>query len=801
MNPPRHRRKNFRRRRLALAIFAATCLSGGAATAEDTSPGEAGAIAADTDDCGAVPFLDWTTELDSGETELRSRRCAGSFRDPLADVDTSIDLAKENIEATAERSELEGDMVRFFGGLEARQGYRLLRASEGEFNRATGIGELLGDVELREPGLLLRGATGSIDTRSGEARLTAGQVVLHEAHIHGGADYMRRRSDGNIELDDATYSYCPPLQESWMLLAEEVELDLDEGFGVARDAKIELGGVPVLYTPYLEFPLDDRRKTGFLWADIGDDSRGGLDMATPYYFNLAPNYDATFTPRYIDERGLLTELELRYLSHAVGYWEVGGAWISGDDEYQADRPGQDGDRWLTTAEQRGLFNKRWRTRIDYTNTSDRDYFSDIDTTSLDARQSTELLQLGQVDYLGDNWLTTLKVEDFKTITRDVIRDPYASVPQLMITRTAATENFAVNFLLESDYAHFNHPDLVEGQRLYNAVGAHYTMEWIWGFLTPTVKYRQVNYDLDDEILFQGQLDDSPDVGAPMVSLDGGLFFERYTDWGLQTLEPRIYYLWSDFEDQAGLPDFDTASLTFSYDQLFRETRFSGHDRIDDSNQVSVGITTRFIDQETGREKLVAGIGQIYYFDDREVDIQPFDPFATNGSSPIAAQLGLALAERWDFRSEWLWSTQEKELEQTSIQFGWQGTGEAVFNLGYSYRRNRTLQNQGRDINQVDISSYVPVTRDWRIFFRSLYSIENRDRVNDLAGIEYNNCCWRFRLAYQRFADQRFNTNNPDLVEYENAIFFQFQLKGLGGIGSTIADVMEENIRGYQNSDL
>jgi LPS-assembly protein len=793
-----NRRKQLCRRQAALALIAAALLSSPAARAEDSSADEA---TANAEDCSAVPFLDWTTALETGETALRSQRCGGSFLDPLAGVDTSADPAQQPIEATADRSELEGDMVRFFGSMEARQGYRLLRASQGEFNRATGFGTLLGDVELREPGLLLRGATGSIDTRTGEARLTAGQIVLHEQHMHGGADLMLRRSDGNINLDDAAYSYCPPMQESWILKADEVELNLDEGFGIARDATIELGGVPIIYTPYLEFPLDDRRKTGFLWADIGDDSRGGLDLATPYYFNLAPNYDATFTPRYIDERGLLTELELRYLSRAVGYWEVGGAWISGDDEYQLDRPNKDGDRWLATGEQRGLFEQRWRTRIDFTKTSDDEYFSDIDTTSLDARQSTELLQLGQVDYLGDNWLATLKLEDFQTISRDVVLEPYATLPQLNVTRTRASENFALNLLWETEYSRFDHGDRIEGHRLYNSVGADFPMQAVWGFFTPTVKYRQINYDLDEQIRFDGAPDDTPSVGAPMFSLDTGLFFERYTRWGLQTLEPRVYYLWSDYQDQTGLPDFDTSRLTFAYDQLFRDTRFSGHDRIDDAKQVSVGVTTRFHSRETGRELLVAGIGQIYYFEDREIDIPPADPFATDGSSQIAAQFGLSPAENWDFRSEWQWNTQEKELEQTSVQFGWAGPGEAILNLGYSYRRNRTNANLGRDINQVDISSYVPVTRDWRIFFRSLYSIENRDRVNDLAGIEYNSCCWRVRLAYQRFADQRTNQNNPELVEYENAIYVQIQFKGLGGIGSTIADVMEENIRGYENSDL
>ena len=322
------RRKHSRRLQAALTLFAASAFWGAAVTAEDNRQE---AEVTNAEDCGAFPLLDWTTGTDTGDTAARSERCGGSYLDPLAGEDTSRDPAGENIEAYADRSELEGDIIRFFGDVEARQGYRLLRAAEGEFNRETGICDLLGDVELREPGLLLRGARGTIDVNSGEAELTAGQMVLHRQHIRGSADLMERRSDGNLDLDDATYTYCPPQQNTWQLKAETVHLNLDEGFGVARDAKIEIRGVPILYTPYLEFPLDDRRKSGFLWADIGDDSRGGLDLATPYYFNLAPNYDATFTPRYIDERGVLAELEFRYLSRAIGYWELSGAGIKGDD--------------------------------------------------------------------------------------------------------------------------------------------------------------------------------------------------------------------------------------------------------------------------------------------------------------------------------------------------------------------------------------------------------------------------------------------------------------------------------------
>ena len=746
--------------------------------------------------------LDWSNRPASEEDTARKRveRCGGAYQDPLADMDTSIDPATQEIIANANESELEGDIVRLRGGVEATQGYRQLRAEEAEFDRNQSWGSLHGDVELREPGLFMRGATGTIDTASGEASLTASQFVLHEQHVHGGADLIKRRPDELIELDDAYYSYCPPLQNQWMLYADNIELDLEEGTGTARDAKIEMGGVPIVYTPYLQFPLDDRRKSGFLWPEIGNDSSGGADIALPYYFNLAPNYDATLTPRYIGERGLLTELETRYLGEYLGYWELGGAWMSGDDEYQQDYPDEDGDRWLTAVDQYGLFKQRWRTEIDFTNVSDDSYFSDLGTTSLQITQSTHLAQRGQLDYLGDDWQAQVRVEEFKTIARDIDTDPYRKLPQVTLARVALEQDFQANLLFQSDYAYFDHDEDPTGHRLYNSLGVNYPMSWVWGFLKPTARYRQINYDLDDEIVFDDDIDDTPDVGAPLISVDGGLFFERDTAWGLQTLEPRLFYLWADYEDQQGLPDFDTSELTFAYSQLFRETRFSGRDRLDDANQVSVGLTSRLLDPTSGREKLVASIGQIYYFDDRRVAVGRPDESDFEGSSAIAAEFNISPFEELEFRSSWLWNTDENELDQTYVQLGFLGEEQRIFNLGYSYRRYRGNDPELGDIDQVDFSTYFPVNNQWSIFLRSLYDLDDNERINDMAGIEYNNCCWRVRLVYQRLLDQKNGVQVESLVEHEHATYLEFQLKGLGGVGTRVSGMLEEFIRGYSDSD-
>jgi LPS-assembly protein len=806
---PQPRTRRPLARLLVIAGLAMAACS--AASAQDSKQATPAANPAASDCRADQARLDWQVEVGESAQDLRAddqtqrrQRCRGQYVDPLADLDTSADPALSEIVASATTSEMEGDIIRLSGGVEASQGYRRLRADEAEFNRNSLSGDLHGNVELREPGLLLRGATGSLNTETGAASLTASQFVLHKDHVHGGADLITRREDEIIELDDAYYSSCPPLEEQWVLHAKNLELDLEEGTATARDAKIEMGGYPVFYAPYLKFPIDDRRKSGFLWPEAGTDSRGGLDIAAPYYFNLAPNYDATLTPRYIADRGLLTELEGRYLGVSTGYWELGGAFMSGDDLFQEEYPDDDGDRWLTAVEQHGLFQQRWRTKIDFTNVSDNDFFKDVGTTSLQVQQSTHLAQRGEVDYLGDKWHAQLRLEEFDTIAKDVTTDPYRKLPQLTLLRNTPELDFSPNLLLQSDYTYFDHDTDLKGHRVYNSLGVSYPMSWIWGFVKPVAKYRQINYDLDEEVYFDKQQDDTPDVGAPLFSLDGGLIFERDLPWGestwLQTLEPRAYYLWADYEDQEGLPDFDTSELTFAYNQLYRDTRFSGRDRLDDANQVSVGLTTRIIDPASGNERFSASLGQIYYFDDRRVNVGAAQSGDFEGSSAIAGELSFAPTDQLDMRSSVLWNTDENEIDQSYTQVAFVGDDRRIFNLGYSFRRYRGNDPNASNIEQVDFSTYFPVNRDWSVFLRTLYDLDDQERINDMAGIEYNSCCWRVRLVYQRHLDQKSGSNVDSLVEYEDATFIEFQLKGLGGIGTRVSSMLEEFIRGYEDSD-
>ena len=751
--------------------------------------------------------LDWV-ELEDVDESLRDQRCincGGRYIDPLEGVDVSGDPEDAPIDATTNQTEMRGNEVLLSGGVEAVQGYRHLSADEAQIDRDESSALLTGNVILREPGILLRGERAEIYTRTGEANVENSEFIFHERHIRGNADLLDRDGEGLIHVHDGMFTYCRPSANDWSIEAENMELDLDEGLGIARDAKLRVSGVPIFYTPWLQFPLDDRRRTGFLWPDIGNDSSGGLDIAAPIYFNQAPNYDALYAPRFIEERSLLHELQGRYLNPLIGTWTVGGAYMGDDDKYSDDAPqGRSTDRWLGFVKQNGLFQQRWRSSIDYSKASDVDYFKDLETSSLDAQRRTALPQRGALDYLGDRWLVNLEVQQFQTLADD-IREDYKKLPQLTARYRSDGTPFEIEPIFVAQYSNFDSDeDRVTGQRAYTEAGAAYPMLWSYGFLQPTLKYRQLNYDLSDSNFFE---DDSPSTGAGLASLDGGLIFERDTSVAgkslLQTLEPRIYYLYSEYEEQTDQPDFDSAELTFTYAQLFRETRFSGRDRIDDANQVSVGVSSQFIETDSGRSLFNASLGQIFYLRDRKVRLSPIDEPLDDTSSEIAGDIGFNPGDTISFRGSLVYDPHSEKMNSGLVVASYTPDNNSIFNLGYSFRRPLTTLIEQPVTEEAHASAYFPLNNNWRFFAAINYSVEANTSVEDMVGLEYDTCCWKVRLLhlryYENISGQIPDFNNPDL-EREHSTQFQIVLKGMGGFGNRITGIMEDMIRGFTDSE-
>jgi len=753
--------------------------------------------------------LDWSP-IEAVPESLRNgqcEQCGGQYIDPLADQDTSIPPEKQDIHGSALSTEMLGNDITLSGGVVLQQGYRTLQGDKATINRETESGTLTGDITIREPGVLLRGESAVFSAQNDEARVNNGQFVLHTQHIRGQADIVVRDRDGLIHIEHGEVSYCAPGDNDWAITADNIVLDLDKGVGTAVGAKLKIGGVPIIYTPWLSFPLDDRRKSGFLWPNIGSDSSGGVDISAPIYLNLAPNYDALYIPNFIEERGLNHELKTRYMGDTIGEWAVSGAYMGSDKRYEDEVPDAGSyDRWIGVVKHHGLINQRWRSTVDYSKASDVNYIKDLNSSSLDNKRRTALLQRGAVEYLGDDWLLQMEVQQFQTLANDINND-YKKLPQIDAQYRGRSEPFSINPILFAQYSHFG-TDLnrVTGERFYAEAGAEYPMQWQHGFLTPRVKYRALEYQLE-----QGAaplLDDTPSSTSALASLDGGLFFERSTNFAgkgyLQTLEPRLFYLYSEFDQQLNQPDFDSAELTFTYNQLFRESRFSGRDRLDDANQVAAGITTRFIGEDDGHEYGSASFGQIYYFKDRKVRLRAIDPVLDTARSELAAEFNYSPGDYLDIRANVIWDPYENRANSGSLQANLKTNNGALFNAGYTFRRPLgKFSGIQPDTEQVTFSTYLPVGSNWSAFASISYSLEASTDIEDMFGLEYDNCCWTVRIFHLQYFDnvpgKISDFSNPNL-EREKSTQVQFVLKGIGGFGSRISGILKEMIRGYEERE-
>ena len=754
------------------------------------------------------PFkLDWVP-LEAVPESLQDRQCLnckGAYIDPLAQENTSTPLEKENIRALANSTQMQGNEIIMTGEANAVQGYRRMRSDEVLIDRTDDSSILTGNVTLREPNLLLQGDNAEIYSRTGEAVVDNSQFVFHREHMRGSADTLERDLDGLIHVHNGTLTYCPPGENDWVVLSKDMEFNLEEGLATLHHARVEVEGVPVFYSPWLRIPLDDRRRTGVLWPDFGNDSSGGLDFSVPLYINLAPNYDALYAPRYIEERGLNNALQLRYLNPLFGQWLVGGAYMADDKKYSDQILGAgSSDRWLGIVKQNGLWQQRWQSRVDYSKASDVDYMKDLETSNIDAQRKTSLLQMASLDYLGDRWLTRLRTQQFQSLADD-ISNGYETIPQLTSAYRGRNTPFEVTPLFLAQYSNFDaQRDVVTGQRAYGEAGLSYPMLWSFGHLKPTLKYRQVNYELSDSTLFT---DSSPSAGAPLANLDAGLIFDRQIGFAgkrfLHTLEPRVYYLYSTYEDQTDQPLFDTAELTFTYSQLFRETRFAGHDRLDDANQVSVGLTSRLIDDESGRNLVKASLGQIYYFDDRKVRRNLTAAPQEKSASEIAGQLVARPTEQLGLRTSLVWDPEEENINSGFFEGSYQPDNGSIFNIGYSYRRLTPAFSNQQLTNEVSVSSYLPLDNNWSVFASMSYSLEDDISVEDMFGVEYDSCCWTARLLQLRYYNNDSGAipdfSNPNL-EQESTIQFQILLKGMGGFGNRITNIMQTMIRGFDERE-
>ena len=572
----------------------------------------------------------------------------------------------------------------------------------------------------------------------------------------------------------------------------------------------------------MKFPIDDRRSSGLLFPTIDMNQKNGLDFTQPIYWNIAENYDATISPRYIQHRGFVLDTDFRYLNS----WsenKVAAAFLAndkgGNDAEKIDPltglyPNEGEDRYMFNLDHFGGKGLPWSTFVDYNKVSDIRYVRDLGNMTIDETSRTHLQQRAHASYKTDHWNYRIGSRDYQVITEG-LDDQYSVVPNVSINGYYRfTNNIVID--LDNQYTRFNHsnPSMVEGSRSRIDYGISWDQRWNWGYFKPKVQMKHLAYNLDSPDDLSAQLTNrTPEITIPVYSLDTSVFFERNSNLMTgytQTFEPRVFYLKSTYRDQSSLPDFDTRELTPSYEKLFRDGRFVGGDRISDDKRLTVGFTTRFIDQTTGQERFRASIAQSMYYTERLVTLA-VAPTAKELSdmgrdkSLIALELAGRINKKWRFSGDLVYDDFDHHLEKSSLSLRYNDRERRLFNFTYRYtsRESRLYDVQAvdQDIKQANVSAFIPLSSNFNLVGRWSHDFTNRRELEVFAGFEYNNCCWRASLVARRWLDRDDEVFFPEQdLRGKNGLFFQIQFKGLAGSSGRVDTMLRNGIYGYEQTE-
>jgi len=670
----------------------------------------------------------------------------------------------------------------FTGSAEVIRGERLLGADRIHYNHKSDVVDAVGNVYYQDPTLRLQGAKAKFNLAEDRGHLELAEYRLPTAMARGTARQAELLNKNQARFEDIEYTTCRPGDNSWVLRARTLNTDQESGRGEATHVRVALGGMPVFYAPYFSFPIDDRRQSGILTPSFGMSEELGADVSIPYYLNLAPNYDATITPRIMSRRGLMLAGEFRYLTKNHSGIVTGE--IIPDDN---DAPGNlNSTRGAFSVKERGLLAQNMVLDLDINHVSDEEYLDDFGG-SLAVSSVRQLERRADVTYYGRGWSALARLQHFQSTddTLAAASEAYRRLPQLRFSLERPDQPFGLTYHLDAEYVQFDHQAKVEGQRYDLLGGLSMPMMRPWGFLTPKVTARYTAYSLDNEAA--GATDD-PDRFIPTLSIDGGLFFDRQTNWFgnalVQTLEPRAYYLAIPHKNQDDQPDFDTSKNEISFPNLFRENRFNGADRVGDANQLTLALTSRIMEDATGKELLRTSIGSIFYFRDRKVQLNRTTVNEDDTTSEIVAEASARLAEAWSGRVTGQWDPHRssRNTSKTAVQLHYRDQDRRIFNISHRYNRDIS--------EQTDISTRWPVTRRLSLVGRWYYSLRHNRTMEGFGGFEYDGCCYVVRVVGRHYV------NELEADSANNAIFVQLELKGLSSFGSDIISLLDRGIFGY-----
>jgi LPS-assembly protein len=760
------------------------------------------------------------------------------FAPPLAS-DIAADDHRIHIDTDDAVLDADGHAV-LNGRVRVRQDARSVTSDSVDYDNKTGRVAVKGAVDFEDPKLRVHSVTGSYDI-DGAANFDQANFQLMDRNGRGFARDIDVLADGKVRLAEVRYTTCPVGNQDWMLQASAISIDTKVQEGVARNVVMRFKDVPIFYTPYISFPIGDERKSGLLFPSFGHSGSNGFELEVPYYFDLAPNYDLTLTPGVLSARGVQLAGQFRYLTSG-SHGQIEGTFLPDDSQLHSDRSYF---RFTDITD----FRTGMRFDTDIASVSDSRYFEDFAVGS-DQTSVTFLERRAAILYYDDAWRIRGQLQNFQTIDISLAdaERPYSRVPRIEANALWPVAGTQFELALDSEAVNFLREAGTTGVRLNVAPELRWSSRGPGYFFEPAVGYDFTQYDLKNAAI---GAPGTPTRALPYARLDAGLVFER--DAGsqgqrTQTLEPRVVYSYVPYRNQDSLPIFDTGLPDLNLTELFRTNRYVGEDRIGDANQVALALTTRLFDHLSGAQYLTATIGQIRYFavprvglpadvaadstGQTLVTVPGVNPLALPGqvllnargqivmslpgqyvsglpstfaatalgqtgpvfpASDIVADVAVTAYKHFSFNFDYLWNPYTSQTDKSEVSLQYRPDPSRVINIGYRFQQN--VLTQQPILKQWDGSFAWPIADHWNTVGRWVYSLQDHQTIEQVAGFEYKSCCWKIQLVQRRYV--RVTNNTPGL---DTSIALQLELTGLSSVGKPANTFLEREIRGYSTRD-
>lgn len=695
-----------------------------------------------------------------------------------------------NVEADESYRDEKQEITILKGDTVIKRGTETIKSELTNFLQKEDRARLSGNVIYENEGLKVESPYAEYNTKSARTDFIAPKYKYSSLDISGKARYGIRLKNKKMFLKNSTYTTCDLINPDWNLISSTTELDFEKGVGKGTNVFVTVKGVPVFYTPYMQFSLDEQRKTGFLVPDFSGSWVKGPDVVAPFYWNIAENMDMLIEPAYIQERGSQLQTTFRYLDKSYS-GSLFISYLDDDSEYKGSGKNTraNSDRYNFYINHKQKFSNNIKVDLLYDKFSDKDYFDDFGS-GISGSSTTYRTRHAKFSYNNNGWHIDSRFIGYQTFDKNInsSSQPYDILPEIIVKKRWDNELF--NYDINTSISQWNHISKVDGTRSDVQLGIDKTFYLKGLNITPRFKVQHTSYSLDNQIAGYSS---SPSKTIPIFTLDSELTLSKQLQNKniAHQIQPRIFYLYSGEENQDDIPIFDSQLNEFSYYQLFRDNSFSGLDRNNDTNQLTLSLSSNYYNMNESRNIFTASIGQILYFEDRNVSIDNSTTYK-RANSNIVTELQYNPTINTNFTSTFLYDTKggNNKTKKSIHSFQYKGKKNNVFNASYRYRKD--------DIEQGDVSFAYGVNNNFNILGRWNYDFKNNLNGKDsgdietLAGLEYESCCWKARLVHRRF--------KIDSNSYEKDIQFQIMLKGFTDVGTPLGDLISSSIKGYVNKE-